>query len=158
MERVQTLTAQRLRLALTVATAPVIYAMIVPLAFLDLTVSLYQAICFRAWNIERAPRSTFLILDRHRLGYLNGLEKVHCVYCGYANGVLAYAVEVAGLTEQYWCPIKHAADAPFAHSRYPRFAAFGDAEEFARRREPLRQELAMPRVANDAALASLEID
>ena len=35
---------------LNVLTAPVIYAMIIPIAFLDAWVSLYQAICFRAYG------------------------------------------------------------------------------------------------------------
>jgi hypothetical protein len=29
-------------------------------------------------------------IDRHRLGYLNVIEKANCVYCSYANGVVAY--------------------------------------------------------------------
>ena len=35
------------------ASAPFIYAMIIPIVFLDLTVSVYQAICFRLWKIPR---------------------------------------------------------------------------------------------------------
>ncbi len=41
---------------LTVLTAPLIYAMIVPFALMDACVTLYQAICFRAYGIDRARR------------------------------------------------------------------------------------------------------
>ena len=63
-----------------------------------------------------------LVFDRHRLGYLNAIEKVHCVYCGYANGLVAYAREIAARTEQYFCPIKHAAPIAAPHDRYHLFA------------------------------------
>lgn len=134
--------AHRASLALTLLTAPVIYAMVVPIALLDLTVSVYQAICFRAWGIARAPRSAFVVIDRHRLPYLNPIQKVHCVYCGYAGGVLAYAAEVAALTEQYWCPIRHETVPPRRHAHYRDFIAFGDSAAFAAHRLTLREQLA----------------
>jgi len=43
---------------------------------------------------------------------------------------MAYAGEIAGRTEQYWCPIKHARKAISAHQHYMGFADFGDAETF----------------------------
>ncbi len=113
-----------------ILTAPVIYAMIVPIALLDLSVSLYQAICFRAYRIPRVPRSRYLVIDRHQLPYLNAIEKLNCVYCGYGNGVMAYAREIVARTEQYWCPIKHARRAAGAHHRTDHFFEFGDAESY----------------------------
>ncbi len=53
--------------------------------------------------------------------YLNFIEKLNCQYCAYGNGVLAYVVEVAGRTEQYWCPVKHALRMKSMHSRYKFF-------------------------------------
>ncbi len=85
---------------LTIVTAPVIYSLIVPFVMIDVWVSIYQAICFRAWGAVRVRRSAFFAIDRHRLPYLNALEKAHCVYCSYVNGVIAYAREVAARTEQ----------------------------------------------------------
>ncbi len=41
---------------LTVLTAPVIYAMIVPIILLDLSVMFYQAVCFPVYGIPAAPR------------------------------------------------------------------------------------------------------
>lgn len=82
-----------------------------PLPFilaLDLACALYQFICFPIYKIDRVRRSKYiLILDRNKLAYLNGQEKIGCMYCGYANGVLLYLKEIAGLTEKYWCGIMH---------------------------------------------------
>lgn len=43
--------------------------------------------------------------------------------------------EIAGRTEQYWCPIKHAMRLKTMHSRYPHFLDYGDAEEYRKRIE-----------------------
>jgi len=127
---------------LNVLTAPVIYSMIVPLALLDLWISTYQAICFRAYGIARVKRSAYIVIDRHHLAYLNGIEKLNCVYCGYANGVFAFVREVAGRTEQYWCPIRHAKRVHAPHTHYREFVDYGDAEGYHHRLIPLRKELA----------------
>lgn len=124
-----------------IITAPVIYALIVPFAFLDLTVSIYQAICFRAYGISRVKRRQFIVIDQHRLPYLNAIEKLNCVYCGYANGVIAYVREVASKTEQYWCPIKHARRVRSCHHRYYDFVDYGDAENFKAKLNDLRTAL-----------------
>jgi hypothetical protein len=62
-----------------VAAAPFIYGLLGPLAILDGAVSLYQAVCFRLWGIQRVHRSEYLIIDRHKLAYLDGLQKLNCV-------------------------------------------------------------------------------
>jgi hypothetical protein len=127
---------------LNILTAPVIYAMIIPIAFLDAWVSLYQAICFRAYGIARVKRSAYIVIDRHHLAYLNGIEKLNCMYCGYANGVFAFIREVAGRTEQYWCPIRHAKRVHAPHTHYREFVDYGDGNGYHRRLIPLRKELA----------------
>jgi hypothetical protein len=121
----------------TYLTVPIIYALIVPLGLLDLGVTAYQWICFPAYGIPRVRRHPYVALDR-RLPYLNAIEKMNCVYCGYANGVLAYAREIASRTEQYWCPIKHARGIAGAHRRYYGFLEIGDAEGYRTRLEELR--------------------
>jgi len=113
-----------------VITAPVIYAMIVPFVLLDIFVTIYQAVCFPAYGIEKVKRADYLIFDRGHLAYLNALEKLNCAYCSYANGLVAYVREIAGRTEAYWCPIKHAKKAVGAHEKYINFVAFGDAEAY----------------------------
>ena len=134
---------------LNILTAPVIYAMIIPIAFLDAWVSLYQAICFRAYGIARVKRSAYIVIDRHHLAYLNGIEKLNCMYCGYANGVFAFIREVAGRTEQYWCPIRHAKRVHAPHTHYREFVDYGDANGYHRRLIPLRKELADEPAARD---------
>lgn len=119
-------------------TAPVIYSVVVPLALLDLWFTLYQWICFPIYGIPRVPRSRYIVIDRHQLGYLNGVEKLNCLYCGYANGLLAYAREIAGRTEQYWCPIKHARRVRAPHARYHVFVEYGDADGYHRELPRLR--------------------
>ena len=120
--------------------APAVYGLIVPLVFLDLGVHLFQLVCFSAWGMERLKRSDYIIVDRHRLAYLNGIEKLNCAYCGYANGVIAYAREAASRSEQYWCPIKHALRVRSPHQRYRGFIAYGDAHGFRSRLDELRRE------------------
>ena len=126
---------------LTILTAPLVYSLIVPVALLDLWVTIYQAVCFRAYGIARVRRSAYIVIDRHALAYLNGVEKLNCVFCGYANGVFAYVREVAGRTEQYWCPIRHARRIRAPHSHYPGFVEYGDAEGYRQRLIPLRDAL-----------------
>lgn len=121
------LLSSRLRNTLS---APFIYAMIIPLALLDLCMSLYQHICFRLYGVPRIDRSSYVVVDRHQLGYLNAIEKLNCVYCGYGNGVIAFTREVIARTEQYWCPIKHARKVLGTHRRYQDFLAYGDAENY----------------------------
>jgi len=115
---------------LIVLTAPVIYALIVPLVLLDLAVMFYQAVCFPAYGIEKVRRRDYFVFDRHHLAYLNALEKLNCAYCSYANGMIAFVREVAARTERYWCPIKHARRVIGAHPYYPAFADYGDADAF----------------------------
>jgi len=70
-------------------TAPVIYGMFFLLALLDLTITIYQQICFRVYGIPRVCRADYLIIDRHFLAYLNVIEKFNCIYGGYGNGIIA---------------------------------------------------------------------
>ena len=111
-------------------TSPVIYVCIIPFALLDLFVAVYQAICFRANGIPKVRRSDYIIFDRGRLSYLNVIEKLGCVYCSYANGLLEYIGEITARTEQHFCPIKHHVEPPHPHSRYDHFLPYGDARAY----------------------------
>ena len=115
---------------LSLVTAPIIYSLLVPLLALDLWVTVYQRVCFPIYGVARVPRRRYFAIDRHKLAYLNGIERVNCTFCSYANGLLAYVREVAARTEQYWCPIKHARVIPAPHSRYHGFADYGDAHRY----------------------------
>ena len=129
---------------LNVLTAPVIYGLLPPLLVLDMAVSFYQAVCFPAYGIIKVERKNYLVYDRALLPYLNSLEKLNCLYCSYANGLLAYWREIAARTEQYWCPIKHARNIIAAHARYHDFIDFGDQEAYDRDLEGLRDKLKTP--------------
>ncbi len=116
-------------------------AMVVPLLLLDIFLAVFQVVAFGLWEIRKVRRSDFVVIDRQNLAYLNGFEKLNCVYCSYANGLLAYAKVIAGRTEQYWCPIKHARRVHAPHTRYARFLDYGDAEAYRRELARLRAEL-----------------
>jgi hypothetical protein len=130
---------------LLILTAPVIYSLIIPFVLLDLFVSAYQFICFPIYGIPTVRRSDYWVIDRVHLSYLNIIEKVNCAYCAYANGVIAYAREIASMTEQYWCPIKHARRVIAAHERYRNFVDYGDAENYHKALEALRLQVQQKR-------------
>lgn len=111
-------------------TAPVIYSLIIPFVILDIFVTVYQLICFPVYGIPKVRHADHIVFDRVKLGYLNGLEKFNCLYCSYCNGLIAYVMEVAARTEQYWCPIKHAQKTRSPHSRYHLFTDYGDGEQY----------------------------
>lgn len=113
-----------------VLTVPIIWGALIPAALLDAFVWLYQLTCFPVYGIPRVRRKDYIVIDRHELEYLNGLEKLNCIYCGYFNGLMAYVREVAGRTEQYWCPVRHGRHAKDVHGRYRHFFAYGDADAY----------------------------
>jgi hypothetical protein len=123
---------------LAVVTAPFIYGCIIPFVLLDLFVSTYQAVCFPVYGVPKARRKDYMAIDRKKLRYLNFIEGVNCLYCSYANGLLAYVVEVAARTEQHWCPIRHARRIRNAHDRYAHFLPYGDATAYREQIEKVR--------------------
>ena len=130
-------------------SAPVIYSMIIPAVIMDVFVTLYQAICFPIYGIPKVRREAYIVIDRQHLPYLNILQKLNCVYCGYFNGLIGYVREIASRTEAFWCPIRHArylADKP---PRYWRFLPYGDGEHLHQRWKSLREELKNEERRND---------
>jgi len=119
-------------------TGPIIYAMIIPLLMLDVCVSLYQLICFPVYGVLKVKRSDYIVFDRHQLHYLNLIEKFHCTYCEYGNGLMGYMAEILARTEEYFCPIKHARKVLGTHARYQRFLDYGDAADYAAKLEAYR--------------------
>lgn len=147
-------TAQHRKLAKSVASyvrdssvfnilsMPVIWFVLVPVVWLHLMASVFQWVCFPIYGIPKVRRSDYVVMDRRVLKYLNPMERLNCGYCEYTNGILAYVSEIAGRTEQYWCPIKHAIGLKTRHSRYARFLDFGDAEQYRQRIEQVRRDFA----------------
>jgi hypothetical protein len=125
---------------LAILTAPLIYMGMVPFCLLDLFLAVFQSICFPVYGIPKVPRADYLIFDRSQLKYVNILERLNCVYCSYANGLFAYATEIAARTEQHWCPIKHARRLRAPHSRYPHFLDYGDAQRYRDQIETVRSD------------------
>ncbi len=124
-------------------SAPFIYAMFLPLLLADMAVTGYQWTCFPLYGIPRVRRRDYFLFDRNSLAYLNIIEKFNCAYCSYATGLAAYMKVTVGLTEQYWCPIKHARRVLEPHSRYDRFIEFGDAESYRKELETIRKDVAV---------------
>ncbi len=114
--------------------SPILYGMVIPLVFLDLCLTLYHWTAFPFLKIPLVKRASYIQLDRHRLAFLPPILKLTCAYCGYANGLLQYAVRLAGETEAYFCPMKHQGKRDFyppLHHRY--FAEYGDPQGFQQR-------------------------
>jgi hypothetical protein len=122
-------------------SVPIIWACLIPAWFLDLAVGIYQAICFPIYKIEKVKRSDYIIIDRHRLKYLNAIEKLNCLYCSYFNGLMGYVTEISARTEQYWCPIRHATMLKSMHGKYKNFYDYGDSKNFRKGLAELRKTL-----------------
>ena len=113
------------------ASAPFVWIIIFPLIILDILIELYKQVCFRLYGIELIRRRNYIRIDRHRLKYLNWLEKINCAYCGYANGLLNYSAAIAGATEKYWCGIKHKKYNGFKEPKHHKnFLKYGDKKSF----------------------------
>ena len=123
-----------------IISTPFIWMCIVPALLMDITVSLYQAICFPLYNIPKVKRQDYIVFDRQYLDYLNIIEKFNCAYCSYINGLFGYLQEIGGRTEQFWCPIKHAKRINQLHSRYQKFIEYGDAKSYQVKHEAIRQD------------------
>lgn len=122
-------------------SAPIIWSVLIPALLLDVFVTFYQWICFPIYKIAKVKRGDYIIIDRHRLGYLNIIEKLNCFYCSYFNGLMGYISEIAGRTEQYWCPIRHATRVKSMHNNYKKFFDYGDSDNFRQRIAELREDL-----------------
>lgn len=112
-------------------STPFIYAPIIAFVILDIFLEIYHRICFPIYNLPTISRNKYIRMDRHKLSYLTWREKLQCVYCGYANGLLRYVQAIAAETEKYWCPIRHrfeeGIDVPPHHKNFPKY---GDEKEF----------------------------
>mgnify|MGYP001254183194 CR=1 FL=1 len=112
---------------------PFIYPAVVPILLMDIWVEIYHRVSFPFYGVPYVKRSRYVRIDRHKLKYLNILQKINCMYCGYANGVLQYWVRIFAETENYWCSIKHRESGDFVSpSHHMEFLEFGDKEAYIR--------------------------
>ena len=125
---------------LVIVSSPLIYACVLPFLLVDASVALYQFVCFPIYGIPKVPRKDYLVFDRGALAYLNTIEKVGCIYCSYANGLLGLITEIAARTEQHFCPIKHAHRLVTTPSRYAKYLSYGDARAYRGRSEAVAQD------------------
>jgi len=126
---------------LLLITSPVIYSLIIPLLLLDLMANVYQNICFPVYRIPRVNRRNYLKIDHQHLAYLNGIEKLNCIYCSYANGLIEFVREISARTEQFWCPIKHAQRTPDPHRLVDNFVDFGDMKAYKKELNSIREKI-----------------
>ncbi|MBU0457920.1 hypothetical protein KKF03_00540 [Patescibacteria group bacterium] len=68
---------------------------------------LHQTIVFTLFGAPKFPLKDFIVLDRGKLNKLNWVQRVGCLYCGYANGLMAWIKATVNVTEVYSCAIKH---------------------------------------------------
>jgi len=114
-----------------IISIPFIWGMLFFFIIFDVALEIYHQICFRLYKIPIVSRKKYVKIDRHKLSYLSFLDKIRCIYCGYGNGILAYAVKITGETEKYWCGIKHEKDENFEEPEHQKdFVEFGDETDF----------------------------
>ena len=112
-------------------SGPFIVGMAIPIALLDLCIEIYHHVAFPLYGIPINDRSKYIRVDRQKLSYLSNIDKVWCMYCGYANGFLPYAVKIAGDTEAYWCGIKHKEGGNFIPQPHQKdFLPYGDEKAY----------------------------
>lgn len=88
-------------------SAPFIYSMLLPLLILDVFLEIYHQISFRLYKLPIVNRKDYVYFNRGKMTKLTFLQKINCLYCSYANGLLSYAVKIASETEKYWCSIRY---------------------------------------------------
>ena len=110
---------------------PFIWSILIPLVLFDIWSEFYHRICFSLYGLEYVKRSNYIRIDRHKLKYLNWYQKIGCVYCGYANGLIHYWSVIFSRTEKYWCGIMHKKYPGFkAPAHHKNFVKYGDKKAF----------------------------
>lgn len=109
-----------------IISIPFIYLLIIPFALLDVFVELYHHICFPLYGLPLVKRSKYIIFDRYKLDYIDGMQKTNCTYCAYINGLLKYVTEISAQTEKYWCAIAHANEDGHYPEHHKDFIPYGD--------------------------------
>lgn len=120
-----------MKTARTLVSIPFIWGVLPAVIIMHIAIFIYQAVCFRLYDIERVRLRDFICFDREKLSYLAPVDKLNCAYCSYVNGLFGYASEIGHRTEYYWCGIKHRnqPDNP-AFAYQSKFAAYGDKDEY----------------------------
>ncbi len=117
------------RIPLFIISTPFIYGVIIPIVLLDIATEIYHRVCFKLYDIPYVERKKYIQIDRQHLKYLSTIEKINCMYCGYANGFAHYFSKICAETENYWCSIKHQKNKTFIPQIHQEsFIEYGDEE------------------------------
>ncbi len=112
-------------------TIPFLFSAAIPFIILDIWIEIYHRVSFPFYRMSYIKRGQYIKVDRHKLSYLDPMQKLNCVYCGYVNGVLQYWVKIVGETEKYWCGIMHKEDKNFnAPPHHAEFISYDNKEEY----------------------------
>ena len=112
-------------------TFPFIWTPLFFAILIDISMEIYHHICFPIYGLKKIDRSQYIqITDRAKLDYLSPLDKINCMYCGYANGLFPYLAQICKSTETYWCGIMHDSKYPQLKGRehHKDFLPYGDEE------------------------------
>jgi hypothetical protein len=71
-----------------IAAAISCYMCIFPLLLVDFFLWQFQNIYFRTYDIPLIDRKKYVVIDRYNLKKLTLWQKINCLYCEYANGVV----------------------------------------------------------------------
>jgi hypothetical protein len=114
-----------------ILATPFIFGAVIPMALLDLFIEIYHRICFPFYRIPYVKRKKYIKIDRHKLSYLKPGEKINCIYCGYATGVIHYWSIIVAETEKYFCSVKHEKNPEFIPPEHHKeFLEYSDKETF----------------------------
>ena len=114
-----------------VLTIPFLFLAVVPIAVLDLYIEIFHRFSFPFYHIPYVKRRKYIKIDRHKLSYLNVVQKANCVYCGYVNGVIHYWSKIIGEMEKYFCSIKHQENESFiSPEHHENFIEYSDKKAF----------------------------
>jgi hypothetical protein len=112
-------------------STPIIYSLLIPIVIMDIWCEIYHRTCFPLYGLPYVKRKNYVLIDRHKLKYLSFRQKLGCVYCGYANGVVHYCSEIAAQTEKYWCGIMHQKKKGFIPpAHHAKFLRYNDKKQF----------------------------
>ena len=107
---------------------PILSLLAFPILVLDILVEIYHKTCFPLYGTKYVKRKDFIKFDRHKLDYLNIIQKMYCFYCAYGNGVVLYWGEIAANTEKYWCGIMHKKE--LEYQKRLKFAKYNNKKDF----------------------------
>lgn len=82
---------------------PFAVAMLFPLLFFDICLSLYHRIAFGICKIKKVNRKAHFKVDQMKIAQLSKLERVYAVCHLYVKGLMSFALKIASESENYWC-------------------------------------------------------